>query len=281
MVERLNAANLEYLMEEGLAESCGEVVDKTSDTEIVIAYDDLVSVEYLAYFESHLSFLEGTSEVLYTDNGSTDTNIYAGIELAAEGISDRTCELFEVLCIESALELLDENDIGLSDIENEVLVLVREEVLDNVVSRDIVCGDDPDEENSAAYLGIEVKLTGFDNDIAGENVIEDYVLDEVVAVILFIIVLLDVGKSDSEDACVLSSSIVNALYKSSVIGLNTRAERLVCEAVADEDIVRIREIERNELVCCAYAGEIAAGDDSSCLVNYTDSSVDRITHLMN
>ena len=58
MVKRLNAADLEYLVEEGLAESCWEVVDKTSDTEVVVAYDDLVCIEYLADFKSHLSFLE-------------------------------------------------------------------------------------------------------------------------------------------------------------------------------------------------------------------------------
>ena len=281
VVEGLDAAYLEHLVEEGLAEGRGEVVDKTGDTEIVVAYDHLVGVEYLADLESHLSLLEGTGEVLYADNGSTDTNVYAGVELAAEGISDGTCELFEVLGVESALELLDENDIGLSDIEDEVLVLVREEVLDNVISGDIVCGDDPDEENCTAYLSVEVELTRLDDDIAGENVVEDNVLDEVVAVVLLIVILLDVGESDSENACVLCSGIVNALDEGSVVGLYAGAEGFIGEAVADKDIVGIREIERNELISRAYAGEVAAGDNCSCFVNYTDSSVDRITHLMN
>ena len=60
-----------------------------------------------------------------------------------------------------------------------------------------------------------------------------------------------------------------------------RLERLVGEAVADEDVVRICEVERNELVCSTHSCEVAASDDSSCLIDNTDSSVDRIAHLMN
>ena len=81
MVKAVNASNLEYLVEECFTESCGEVVDKTSDTEVVIAYDNLICVEYLTNFESHLSFLKGTCQILYADNRCTDTNIYTSIEL--------------------------------------------------------------------------------------------------------------------------------------------------------------------------------------------------------
>ena len=42
-----------------------------------------------------------------------------------------------------------------------------------------------DEENHSADIGIEVQLTCLQADIAGENVIKDDVLYEVVSVILF------------------------------------------------------------------------------------------------
>ena len=179
MVERVDRAHLEHLVEECLAESGREVGDKASDTEVVVAYDYLVGVEYLADFESHLSLLERACEVLYADNGSTDTNVYAGIELTAERVRDRASELLEVLGVDGALELLYEDDIGLCDVEDEVLVLVGEEVLDNVIRGDVVRGNYPDEENSAAYLGVEVELSCLDDDVSGEDIVEDNVLDEV------------------------------------------------------------------------------------------------------
>ena len=87
---------------------------------------------------------------------------------------------------------LDENDIGLCDIENEILVLVREEVLYNIISGNVICRDDPDKEYSTADLGIEVELSCLDNDVSWENIVQDNILDEVVSVILLIVVLLDI-----------------------------------------------------------------------------------------
>ena len=65
MVERLNAAHFEHLMEECLAECGGEVIDKTGNSKIVIAYDDLVCVEYLTDLKSYLSLLERACKLLY------------------------------------------------------------------------------------------------------------------------------------------------------------------------------------------------------------------------
>ena len=64
-----------------------------------------------------------------------------------------------------------------------------------------------------------MKFSCLDNDVSGENIVEDNVLDEVVSVIFFVIVLLDVGECDSKYACVLCSSIVNALNKDRIIRL--------------------------------------------------------------
>ena len=67
VIEGLNGVLLENFLEEGLAQSGREVVDKSCDTEVVVAYDVLVGVEYLSYLEGCLSLLEGACEVLNAD----------------------------------------------------------------------------------------------------------------------------------------------------------------------------------------------------------------------
>ena len=80
VVEGFDRALLEYLLKEGFAEGCGEMIDKSCDTEVIVAYDILFGVEYLTYFDSYLRLLEGTCKILNAHNGSTDTDIYLSEE---------------------------------------------------------------------------------------------------------------------------------------------------------------------------------------------------------
>jgi len=49
-----------------------------------------------------------------------------------------------------------------------------------------------------------MKLAGLYAYIAGENVVENDILDEIISVILFIIILLYAGKGDCEDRSIFS-----------------------------------------------------------------------------
>ena len=44
------------------------------------------------------------------------------------------------------------------------------------------------------FSSIEVQLSGLDDDVAGKDIVEYNVLDEVVPVILLIVILLDIGE---------------------------------------------------------------------------------------
>ena len=54
-VERLKATLLEYLLQEHLAKSCGKLIDKSADTEVLVAYDILLCLKYLSYVKSYLT----------------------------------------------------------------------------------------------------------------------------------------------------------------------------------------------------------------------------------
>ena len=167
------------------------MINKTGDTEVIVAYDSLVRIEHLTYLNSYLCFLEGTGKILYACNGSTDTYVYLCEELARKRIRDGTCEFFEVLVVYACLDFLNKNDFGFCDIEHEVLVLIGEQVLYYVISRNLICGNDAYKEYNTAYIRIEVKLSCLERYIAGKNVIKDNILHEVVSVIFLVIVLLD------------------------------------------------------------------------------------------
>ena len=58
LIERFNGASLEHFLQEHIAESCGQLINKSCNTKIVIADDGAFRIEYLADLKSDLSLLE-------------------------------------------------------------------------------------------------------------------------------------------------------------------------------------------------------------------------------
>ena len=227
LVEALDAAALEYLLEEHFAEGRRKLIDKTGDAEVIIAYDSALGVEYLGDLKGRLCFLEGTRQILDASNGGADTDNAVGVEFAGEGVRDGACELLEVAALGVRLNLLDKRDFLLVDIDNEVLGLVGEEVLYDIVSGNVCLGYDLDQQAYARNLGVEVKLSCLEVDISGENVVENDVLDEVRTVVLLIIVLLDARERNAEQLSVLLRVLVSTLNENGVVILGAAAKGFV------------------------------------------------------
>ena len=125
-----------------------------------------------------------------------------------------------------------------------------------------------------------MQLARLEADIAGQDINKDYILYEVVAVVLLVVVLLDAGQGDSDDARVLACGLVGAFYEYGVVRLYMYAEGLVSISVANEDLVGIAKFYREEVVAASYPCEIAACDYSTVLVDNADNAVDCVLHLM-
>ena len=125
-----------------------------------------------------------------------------------------------------------------------------------------------------------MELPGLDIDVPGEDVVQDDILDEVVAVVLFVVVLLDAGQRHRKDAAVAGGHLVRALDEYGELRLGLRAERLVGVAVPDEDVLVFAHIQQQELAGLPDARQVAAGDDGGGIVHHADHPVDRIPHLM-
>ena len=167
------------------------MIDKSCDTKVIIGNDDLIGIEHLADFKSYLSFLKGTCQILDAHNGSTDAHIYSCIELARKCIGDGTCQLFQILGLNIVLYFLNKHDIALGNVENEILGLVGEQAAHHIVGGNVVAGGDADQQHHAGYIGCKVQLPRFGVDVAGQNVVQHHILNEVGAVKLFVVILLD------------------------------------------------------------------------------------------
>ena len=72
-----------------------------------------------------------------------------------------------------------------------------------------------------------MKLSCLQIDISGENVVENDVFDEVRAVVLLVVILLDARKGNAEQLSVLLSVLVGTLNKNSIVVLGAAAKGFV------------------------------------------------------
>ena len=126
-----------------------------------------------------------------------------------------------------------------------------------------------------------MKFAGLYAYIAGQNVIENDILYEVVSVVLFVVILLYARKRDREDRSVLARNFVGSLNENGIVGLYMNAEGFIGIAVADKNIVRIAKLDREEVAAAAYSRKLAARNYSCVLVDYADNAAYRVAHLMN
>ena len=177
-VQRIEGTVLEYFLQEHFAQSGGQLINQTADTEVFVGNDILFGVEYLTNFKGNLSFLVGTSQILDVVNNGTDTDGNLDIELGIESICDGLCDLFNFLDVGVGLDFLDENDILFAGGDDIVLVLVREDILNHIKGEDIGLGMELDKEYNTGFFRIEAQFLGLYIDIAGKNVVKNDVLDE-------------------------------------------------------------------------------------------------------
>ena len=97
-----------------------------------------------------------------------------------------------------------------------------------------------------------MKLARFKLDIAGEDIIQHDVFNKVVAVVLFVVELLQVGKSYAQKGDVLISSFVGALNKSVIFVFRLGTKGHIGIAVPNKIVICLVEVQGNELVCISY-----------------------------
>ena len=78
-----------------------------------------------------------------------------GIEFAGKGIHNRSGQLFQVLGIYAGTDFLYQGDIRLVNVNDKVLILIREQVLHDVIGGDIRLSGNFNQHAHPAHVGAE------------------------------------------------------------------------------------------------------------------------------
>ena len=116
------------------------------------------------------------------------------IKVSCQRIGNGARELLEILCLDIAADFLDESYLVLVYVDNEILGLIREQILDNVERR-------------------------------------GNVLDEVAPVEFLVVALLDIAQRHAADIRIFACKLIFAVDENSILCLHMRAERTVGAAV--------------------------------------------------
>ena len=125
-----------------------------------------------------------------------------------------------------------------------------------------------------------MELLGLDVDVAGEDVVEDDVLDEGALVVLFIVEVLYVGKSNGKDGRYLLRKLVLALDEYYVLPFGACTDRSVGISFRRDGFGCIGKLIADALPHFSDFNQLTASYDDPVFVNYTDNTVDCISHLV-
>ena len=202
VVQGLDRAALKDLFEEHFAQGRRQLIDQTRNAQIVIADDGALRIEHLADLQSNLRLFKGTGQILDANYNGADADHAMRIKFAGEGIHNGTGQLFQVLRFNARPDLLDQRNVRLVDVDDKILALIREEVLDHIVSGNIGLVCNLNQHADPADVGIKAQFPRFQINIAGKDIVQDHVFNKVAAVILFIVVLFDAAQRDGKQRCI-------------------------------------------------------------------------------
>ena len=269
----IDRASLEHLFQEHLAHGGGQLIDQTGDTQIVIADDRLLSGEYLRHLQRHLGLLEGAGQIFDAGDHRADAHERADIELAGQRVDDRAGQLLDILGLDVGVDLLDDDRIGLRDVKDKVFLLVREQIDDHIVGRYLGLAHGAHQQHDAVCIGAKMQLSGLHVHVAGQNVIENDVLDKVVAVVLLVVILLDAGQRDGQQPGIAAGDLVGAGHENGVVAFLVGAKGLKGIGIFDKAVFQVGTGEIAALKDVADLLQLAAGDDVALVVNHADCAI--------
>ena len=125
-----------------------------------------------------------------------------------------------------------------------------------------------------------MQLTGLGVDIAGQDVVQHHVLDEVGFVELFIVVLLDALQADGQHGGKLTSRLVHAFHEYCIIIMLGAGELLIGVAIPHKAVTGRQALCHKALAHLSDQVQLRAGDHSAGLFHHTDHTIDGVFHLV-
>ena len=219
-------------------------------------------------------------KLLHRRNDRTDADHDAQIKFALRGVDYALRDLLERLGIGASAKLLHKHDVGFVHAYNVVVSFFGEHILDDVVGDDLGIVHEADQHNDAVDLAVETQLLGFYVYVAGENIVENDVFDEIRFVEFLVVKRFDVGHRNGKHGGNALRHFVAAFDEDDVFYARSRADGAVGVIARSKRIAGIGDVFDYARVFTTHVLDLAAGNDDALFVKYTDLSVDRIPHLV-
>ena len=166
--------------------------------------------------------------------------------------------------------------------QHEVLLLVREHAGHNVdrghVRRHLLAH----QKHHARHVVAEMQLAGFDVNIAGQDVVQNDILDKRRLIVLFVVQRLDVVDRYRDQRTDAARQFILTLYENGVFQpRGAVARRMVGIAAEAHDLTGKAEFRDRFLPHLANAGQVGARNHSTARVHDTNGAIHGILHLQN
>ena len=134
-------------------------------------------------------------------------------KLVKQGLLDERCSARNDLGAFRRGERLDDDDVGLVDAQDKVLLLIGEELLYRLDRGDIGSFHLAHEQDAARLVRDEMQLLRADIDVAGEDIVGDNVLYESGLVVFLLIIALGLIEGHGRDGAERPRDGIAAVHK--------------------------------------------------------------------
>ena len=236
-----------------------------------------------AHVNGDLGFLIPVGQLPQMAGIGADADHAADPQLLPKRVLHAVGSLANLLHVVRRLEGLDNDNVRLIDVQDEILLLVREKPSDHFHRGHIGIIHLANQQHDPGLVGDEVQLLGADIHVAGQNVIGNDVLDEGGLVVLFLEIVFRLVEGNGGHRADRAGNSVSSLHKRRVIQLGIlhcqgteaavfRGNRAVCLLqVIGVEVIQTR----------ADHGKLTGRNHKALIVYNTDGTVNRILHLNN
>ena len=161
-----------------------------------------------------------------------------------------------------------------------ILLLVREHAGHDVDRRYIGRLLLTDEEDHARHIVAEMQLAGFDVNIAGQDVVQNDILDEGRLVVLFVIQRLDVVDGYRHQRADAARQLILALHEYRILQTRGTVSRNMVGITAEPDDLSCEaQLSDRLLAHFTDTGQIGARDDRAARIHNANGAIHRVLHL--